>query len=272
MPELLSTLPGKLSIPSSLEEPPVPTRKSPSLMTESQIRKLTSAPTREPTLLVAHRKIANLKISHIESIDKLQVSHEGFLKVNIKGVPKEIPIVPSGAKLKPPDPAPAKAALTRELTSAPTREPPGIPSASTRESPLILTSEPLALPSKMPIVDPLVLIRELTSAPTRRPLAPSSTKKTLSAQKPLAPPSTKKAISAPVQEPLTLISTNLQSRWNTALTPTKGQSSPTTSEKVWGLIYTSIQCWEHPNYFKLGSGKQPFILFHKYFRRLHDVL
>jgi hypothetical protein len=92
---------------------------------------------------------------------------------------------------------------------------------------LTLTSEPLALPSKMPIGDPLVLIRELTSAPTRRPLAPPCTKKALSAQKPLAPPSTKKALSAPAQEPLTLVSTNVQSIWNTALTPTKEQSFPT---------------------------------------------
>jgi hypothetical protein len=180
-------------------------------MTESQIRKLTSAPTREPTALEAHRKITNLKINHIESIDRLQVSHKGILKVNHRGVPigippflfikvlevnirrvpKEIPTVPSGAKLEPPDLAPTKMVLTRELTSAPTREPPGNPSASAREPPLTLTSEPLALPSlalpsKMPIGDPLVLIRELTSAPTRKPLAPPSTKKTLSAQKPLA--------------------------------------------------------------------------------------
>jgi hypothetical protein len=107
MPELPATLPGKLpaqhsSIPSSLEEPPVPTRKSPALMTESQIRKPTSAPTREPKALVAHRKIANLRTSHIEPIDRLQISHKGFLKVNHKGVPMGIPTVPSGAKLEPP--------------------------------------------------------------------------------------------------------------------------------------------------------------------------
>jgi hypothetical protein len=45
-----------------------------------------------------------------------------------------------------------------------------------------------------------------------------------------------------------------------------------TSEKVWGLFYTSIRCWKHPNYFSLGSGKQRIILFHKYFWPLHDVL
>jgi hypothetical protein len=44
------------------------------------------------------------------------------------------------------------------------------------------------------------------------------------------------------------------------------------SEKVRGLFYTSIRCWKHPNYFSLGSGKQRIILFHKYFRQLHDVL
>jgi hypothetical protein len=122
-------------------------------MTESQIRKLTSAPTREPTALVDHRKIANLEIDHIESIDRPQVSHKGVLKVNhkgvpmgippvlfigvlkvnIKAVPKEIVTVPTSAKLEPPDPAPTEEeALTRELTSAPTREPPGDPSAPIR--------------------------------------------------------------------------------------------------------------------------------------------
>jgi hypothetical protein len=106
-------------------------------------------------------------------------------KIAIKGVPKEIPTVPTVAKLEPPDPAPTGEALTRELTSAPTREPPG---------------------------DPLAPIREPTLAPT---------------MKSLALPSTRKATSAPGQEPLALISTNLQSGWNTALTPTKGQSSLT---------------------------------------------
>jgi hypothetical protein len=96
--DTLFSFPRKLpeqhwSITSLLEEPPVPTRKRPALMTESQIRKLTSAPTREPTALVDHRKIANLKINHIESIDKLQDSHKRFLKVNHKGVPMGIPPV-----------------------------------------------------------------------------------------------------------------------------------------------------------------------------------
>jgi hypothetical protein len=84
---------------------------------QAQIRELTSAPTRKPTALVNHRKITNLKISHIKSNDRLQVSHKGVLKVNIKGVPKEIPTVPTGAKLEPPDPAPTEEALTRGLTS-----------------------------------------------------------------------------------------------------------------------------------------------------------
>jgi hypothetical protein len=112
-PELPAISPGKLPaqywyIPSLPEKPQVPTRKPPALVRE--------APKKE-TALVDHKKIANLKISHIESTDKLQVSHKGVfkvnrkgvllgippvlfirvLKVNIKGVPKEIPTVPTGA-------------------------------------------------------------------------------------------------------------------------------------------------------------------------------
>jgi hypothetical protein len=96
MPELPVTSPGKLPaqhwstspgtlpaqhwyIPTLPEKPPVPTRKPPDLMREAQRRELTSAPTREPTALVDHRKIADLKINHIESIDRLKVSHKELL-------------------------------------------------------------------------------------------------------------------------------------------------------------------------------------------------
>jgi hypothetical protein len=222
IPSLLEEPP--VPIPPLLGEPPVPTRKRPALMTESQIRKLTSAPTREPTALVDHRKIANLKINHIESIDRLQESPKRFLKVNhkevpmgippvlfieilavnITGVPQELPTVPSGAKLEPPDPAPTEAALTRELTSAEPPDPAPTGAALTRE----LTSAPTSKPPGNP------------SAPAREPTSAPK-------MKPLAPPSTKKVLPTPTQEPLTLISTNIQSKWNTALTPTKEQLSPT---------------------------------------------